>query len=926
MTVRTLGAWATAGAALWASMGELDVVAAGQATVRVAMLPPLVLLPVAAALACLIGWLTAMRYGHRDRSDAVLPLYVLAVLLLPYLPWVADLLPGVRVLAGPARYVLWLVVIAQVVWASFGAGRGRRVVVRLRSWSTLRTFTAVALFSVVVYGGVAAVVAVSGLVPGGDEPHYLIITQSLIADHDLDIENNHAQKDYRAYYDQDLDPHALARGVNGRLYSVHPIGLPVLIAPFFALGGYPAVVFAMVLMAALASGLAWTWVRRATGSVSAATFAWAAAALSVSFGFSAGTIYPEVAAALAIALALAVGLTGPTGASDAPTFGRALVVGCAAAALPWLSSKYAPVSAVLVAIAARRVLADTSAPASRPARLAATLVPYVVSLAGWFAFFQVLWGSPWPSAAYGGADQTQMSVANLLRGVPGLLFDQEYGLLAYTPVLAIAAVGCWHQWRAGGQARVLATELAVAFAALMLTVAGHTMWWGGSSVPARFLVAGIPMLALPVAWEYRRVGQVPDRRAAYRLLLLIGLGAAVAILVSPDASTVWNRRDGVSRLLQWLSPDWHVWAFAPDFIGQQARWGLAQAVLWIACLAGCAWLFSHLFGRTPAGFASRTGRGLAFLRADVGLGLALIIICLSTPPLLGARLKPGPRPADRARVELLQNFDPRARPLAIRYDPFSLVDPASVPASFELVAVRGARRPAQSVPLLLNARFALPAGRYRVELTPVPGASLGGHLALQGGRHGGTLTSWTVTAGSGGRWQDTFDLPVDLSFVGFRASGDLDAVVGEIHLTPVRVLPTLERTAAEDVLGSETLGERFVFLFHDGGSFPEDKGFWVRGASRASVSVVSRTGRLTLPVDLLLRNGPVANVIHIVTPGETIDVRLGPKETKTVRVSPTALDGTLRMAITPETGFVPARTEAGSTDSRLLGCWVEVVG
>ena len=124
----------------------------------------------------------------------------------------------------------------------------------------------------------------------------------------------------------------------------------------------------------------------------------------------------------------------------------------------------------------------------------------------------------------------------------------------------------------------------------------------------------------------------------------------------------------------------------------------------------------------------------------------------------------------------------------------------------------------------------------------------------------------------------TFDLPVDVNFVGFRASGELETAVGEMRVRPERVLPTLERTAAEDVLGSTTL-ERFVFLFHDGGSYPEDNGFWVRGASRASVSVVSRTGRLTLPVNLRLRNGPVANVIHIVTPGETLDVRLGPRGT-----------------------------------------------
>ena len=43
--------------------------------------------------------------------------------------------------------------------------------------------------------------------PGGDEPHYLVITQSLLYDGDLKIENNHQRGDYRAYYGGDLPPH-----------------------------------------------------------------------------------------------------------------------------------------------------------------------------------------------------------------------------------------------------------------------------------------------------------------------------------------------------------------------------------------------------------------------------------------------------------------------------------------------------------------------------------------------------------------------------------------------------------------------------------------------------------------------------------------------------------------------------------------------
>jgi len=111
------------------------------------------------------------------------------------------------------------------------------------------------------------------------------------------------------------------------------------------------------------------------------------------------------------------------------------------------------------------------------------------------------------------------------------------------------------------------------------------------------------------------------------------------------------------------------------------------------------------------------------------------------------------------------------------------------------------------------------------------------------------------------RWRrplsGTFDLPVDVNFLGLRASPDLEAAIGELRIRPQRVVPNLDRVAAYEVLATLSLA-RFVFLFHDGGSYPETDGFWVRGSNRAMVSVVSRTGRLTTKVRLRLRS-PVAN-------------------------------------------------------------------
>lgn len=934
MKLRSLGAWAVAGVALWFSMGVLDVAGGPAGPVRVAMLPPAVGLAAAIALAVLAGLIVERRWPDRRRRDVALPLYSLSILALPYLPWLPDALPVLRVFAGPGRYLVWLVVCAQVVWAAMGTGRGARLAVRVRSWTPGRTFLAVGLVSVAVYGAAAVRLVSTDLYPGGDEPHYLVLAQSIWLDGDLDIENNHARRDYAAYLGTaSLEPHSLARGVDGAQYSVHPIGLPLMVAPILAVLGYPGVVLLLVIVATLVSALAWIWLRHLTGSVAAATFGWAVVALSLPVVCGSGLVYPEMPAALLVTLAFAVGLREPDPLGSAaprpirlPAL-RPLVVGLAAAGLPWLSSKFAPLSAVLIVIGVVRAAAAGAGTTGRGRALAGLLGPYTVSLVGWFTFFIVFWGSPWPSAAYGGADQTQMALANWQRGLPGIFFDQEYGVLAYAPAVALAAVGLWSMWQAGGRARRTGIEVAAAVAALVLTVTGHAMWWGGSSVPGRFTLPILPVLALPVAWAFRMAAPLADRRAVYRLLLLAGMAATTTALVVPDGAILALRRDGISRLLQWLSPDWHLWAFAPDFIMQSPWWGLAQVGVGAAAVALAFVVFQVRLGRARGVAVSRVGRGAAFLRANLSATVAALIVTLLTPPVMRAALKPDVEPEGRARIGMLESYDPSARPMGIVYDPLSRVAADDVPRRFVLSARPGSRRAPQPTPVLFNARFALPAGRYRVELEGAAGVPLAGRLALQGGRQsGGALDTWNVNGEPGRPWQAAFDVPVDLSFVGFRASADLPPAVSEMRIRPEHVTPTLDRTAAYDVLASAVFGDRFVFLFHDGAAYPEGTGFWVRGSAETHVTVVSPAGRLTQPVRLKVRNGPVPNTIDVATPETRQQVDLQPGEVQEITVAPTALDGTLRLIVGARAGFVPADVEPGNADRRLLAVWVEVVG
>src|SRR5204863_5678799 len=85
---------------LYFTRGVLDIVGGPHGIVRAAMVPPAW---EAIAFAAVLG-ATALAAARGDRDpDLVLPLCALALVAVPYLPWVPDRLPIVRGLAGPAR-------------------------------------------------------------------------------------------------------------------------------------------------------------------------------------------------------------------------------------------------------------------------------------------------------------------------------------------------------------------------------------------------------------------------------------------------------------------------------------------------------------------------------------------------------------------------------------------------------------------------------------------------------------------------------------------------------------------------------------------------------------------------------------------------------------------------------------------------------
>ena len=218
------------------------------------------------------------------RGASAAPLWLLVLIALPWVP--APLPPALLLWTGPMALLIWLAVgVCMLVTPAAGirqpsAGRRsrrpppRRCSAACHSGRCLRRC------------------------PRGDEPHYLVITQSLLKDGDIRIENNHRQRDYRTYFGGDIAPHYRVRGRNGEIYSIHAPGLPAFVAPAFAIAGYRGVVLFLVILAAVTAGLAWHLAWLITGRTDAAWFGWASVVFSATFLFHAFTVYPDGPAAL----------------------------------------------------------------------------------------------------------------------------------------------------------------------------------------------------------------------------------------------------------------------------------------------------------------------------------------------------------------------------------------------------------------------------------------------------------------------------------------------------------------------------------------------------------------------------------------------------------------------------------------------------
>ena len=369
---------------------------------------------------------------------------------------------------------------------------------------------------------------------GGDEPHYLVVADSLFRDGDVDVANGYRSGRISRFATPGIDPHvgpALLERPDGPWYSQHGVGLPVLLALPVGLAERGGAIVAMTAIAAVVLLLAFNWSRGFTRSARPASAAVILLATAPSFLAVQGRVFPDLLVA-ALLLACLLLLERPRQQWWTVSLLAALV-----AATPWIHFKNSLVFATIAVLAVLRVLRDEER--GRRGLYASVLVLVPAASLGLYELSVHRWYGSWsPSSMYPPANR--LFDLNPAVGIAAASFDTAAGLFTGNPALLLVLVGAPFWLRA---ARGPFLRLALVVGPTIVLQATFSDWSGGFSPPGRYALQFVPAFAPAIAIALERA------RGPWRIL--VGVLVAAQLLLTTAylwLTPSWGRTDGVSPL------------------------------------------------------------------------------------------------------------------------------------------------------------------------------------------------------------------------------------------------------------------------------------------------------------------------------------------------------------------------------------------
>jgi hypothetical protein len=429
-----------------------------------------------------------------------------------------------------------------------------------------RTKTAFLCFALsgIVYSLAASSVLFTPYPITGDEPHYLLITKSLLSDGDINLWNNFENKDYLEFYPGRFDSHTKTgkRGARHQ-YSRHMPGFSALILPAYALGAkigktrearILAVRLFLSLLAAAMSGMFFLFCETLLKKRVVSLIVWAVFSFSTPVLFFSYQIYPELAASL---ISISVVFVALLESKHKPF--NLVLAGIGVGILPWLGLKYLAISfgcGLLFLISFLRQK-------QKIGKYIYFSLPIFVSAVFFLVYLWFLYGKLSLIEVYRGTTVEGVVTFNAFfhrdpvefaRCWVGYLFDQRVGLFAYSPIFMLFLPGVI-LWFRNRRKEVMALLIPLL---LYWALCSLSHYWGGYSPPGRTLLPVLWIFGVFMGAALALSGRKKSRIAVHFLTGFTFLNAFLLardtrLLFHENLSFPWAEPGKVSNVLDSLS-------------------------------------------------------------------------------------------------------------------------------------------------------------------------------------------------------------------------------------------------------------------------------------------------------------------------------------------------------------------------------------
>jgi len=408
-------------------------------------------------------------------------------------PWIGLTASGLILPYGVTLIAAW--VLENLLGDSVGAASARRP--RLLPWTVL------------VYG---VFIFVAGLhfqkevgQRSGDEIHYLTQLESLVDDGNLELSDEMAPVIAERGRACIAYSH-IVENAEGKLYSYHAFGLPLLAWPFGYLGVVGRQLFLAIIAAFAVAGCRAACLAAKAPPRAAAVVTWALAFSYIWVMYSTRFL-PEI---------LGCGLLAwgcwALAAQEDRRWTATLVAAVCCGILPYAHVRWAPPSLVIAAFFGFEGLL------MRGERLRAKFLRLFVFAMIYMVFGLTLLyihGTLFSGSQAYDYEKVLLSYPQAMWG----MFTDQRGLLGLLPVLLIFVVALPFCLMQGRKAALRATESAAVFFTILLTSCTTSAALSGACIPGRYLLTAIPALLPPAALVLGRCRR-PARIWVYFLALM----------------------------------------------------------------------------------------------------------------------------------------------------------------------------------------------------------------------------------------------------------------------------------------------------------------------------------------------------------------------------------------------------------------------